>query len=79
MANTCATTRRVPHSTNYRSSVQLRETLRRQRQQQIVTLSQPQFPWEILAWGLSAALFLWVMTYVALLPVIVNVIPLLHS
>ena len=69
--------RRVP-STIRRDSVQLRETLRRQRQQQLLTQSQPQFPWELLVWGASACLLLWAVTYMAMLPLVTGIIPLLH-
>ncbi len=80
MATTCTTTtRRIPQSSHCRNSVQLRETLRRQHQQQLLTQTQPQFPWEVLAWGLTAGLLLWTVTYVALLPIIVGIIPLLLS
>ena len=49
-----------------------------QRQQQLMAPSQPQFPWELLVWGASASLVLWAVTYMALLPLVVGVIPLLH-
>ena len=78
MANSFTTpTRRISSTLRY-DSVQLRDTFRHQRQRQLMTQSQPQFPWELLLWGSSAGLLLWTVTYMAVLPLATGVIQLLH-